>query len=471
MSEDEARQSNEIKDEINKVIKQEIQQEIQDATPAMDDAARRRELLTLTALNILSNITVPLAGLVDKAMLGRLDELRFLDGVALGTIIFDYAYWSFGFLRMATTGLVARAEGERDPATLWQTVDRGLMTAAAIGLLLWISAWPLRELGLVLLGGSPAIQDAARDYFNARILAAPITLANYVILGTLLGRGRSGRVLILTVISNLANVGLNLLLIGHFQLAAQGAGLATAGSQAIMLVVGLILLPDKRTRPAISLAALVDRDKLGEVFRLNRDIMVRTFALISAFSIFQRLSLGFSEDILAVNTLLLGVVSFASFAIDGAAFAVETHAGRFAGQGRPALIRKTVRDALIVAFAFALLVIIPALGAPRAVMGLLTDHEHLLAMASALMPFVAAVIALGSAAYVFDGLFIGLSNGRVLRNAVLIALAGYLPVALLATRIGSVRLLWSALAGFMVLRSGYQAYRFLRSDALDEPEP
>ena len=99
------------------------------------------------------------------------------------------------------------------------------------------------------------------------------------------------------------------------------------------------------------------------------------------------------------------------------------------------------------------------------------EAEHLLAMASALMPFVAAVIALGSAAYVFDGLFIGLSNGRVLRNAVLIALAGYLPVALLATRIGSVRLLWSALAGFMVLRSGYQAYRFLRSDALDEPEP
>jgi multidrug resistance protein, MATE family len=196
--------------------------------------------LKLAAINVLSNLMVPLAGLLDMAFLGHLSEIHHLAGVALATIVFNYLYWSFGFLRMGTTGLIAQAIGRND----WQSVvlialRNGLM-AIALGIVILLLQYPIRELGFWLLSASPEVKSAGQAYFNAMIWGAPATLMNYVLVGWFLGKSQSQVVLLLSIVSNLSNAGLNYWFIVRWGWASAGAGYATALSQGLMLLVGLL---------------------------------------------------------------------------------------------------------------------------------------------------------------------------------------------------------------------------------------
>jgi MATE family, multidrug efflux pump len=420
---------------------------------AGDLPSLQRRFFRLTALNILANIVVPLAGLVDVGMLGHLAEIRYLAGVALASLLFDYLYWSFGFLRMGTTGTTAQAVGRGDERAAHLVLYRALALAAAIGGAIVLLQVPLRAVGFLLLAGGQGIEAAGRDYFAARIWDAPATLANFALLGWFLGREQSGRALAMTVTATVANTLLNYLFIVRLGLAAFGSGLATALSQYAMLALGLALFLAGRRPPRPRLAEVLDRASFTSLLRLNGDILVRTLCLLSAFALFLNWSAALGTVQLAANTLLLRLVTLAAYAIDGAAFATESLAGIFRGGGEPAALRRLLHLALAAGLGFALLFLAALGAAPAALLGLLTSHPEVIAVALGHVLWLLPVLGLGAVAFIYDGLFLGLTEGRTLRNAMLFSLAVFLPPALFALHEGSNHLLWLALTLFMLARA------------------
>ena len=418
-------------------------------SPPVADLGRRFGRLAF--VNVLSNVTVPLAGLIDTAILGRLPDIRFLAGVALATVLFDYIYWSFGFLRMATTGETAQALGRNDRAAAFDVLYRSLFLAVAIGAGLLVLQLPIRELGFLLLGGAEGVEAAGRDYFDARIWAAPVTLCNFALLGWFLGREQAGRALVMTIVANLTNVVGDYVLILELGLGARGAGLATAASQVAMLIAGVLLLP-----PLVALQPrrIFDRDRLLGALRLQRDILIRTVALLTAFALFTNFSALLGTVLLAANSILLRILSFAAYLIDGIAFAVESIAGHAWGARRHDLVRRTVRLAMLSTLVASFLMGGALLLGPEPLLGLLTTHAPTLERAIDLSPWLVLVLVLAGPAYVYDGLFLGLTRGRLLRNTMIASLLiGLLPLALLALRARQDRLLWAALALFMAMRT------------------
>ncbi len=424
-------------------------------TPSMSSAELPlgRRFARLAVPNIISNVTVPLVGLVDTAMLGHLPDISFLAGVALGAVIFDYAYWSFGFLRMGTTGVTAQAVGRDDHAEVWQILYRSLLVALAIAALLLISQRLIAYLGFSVLAGQGSVEAAGRDYFFGRIWGAPATLSNYVLLGWLLGRERAREALIITVVGNLANVGLDYLFIMRLGMAAAGAGVATALSQYLMLATAVALILREGGPAPFRSQAVFDRARLGELFRLNRDILVRTVMLMTTFAVFTNFSAIIGTGILAANTILFRFQMLGSYLIDGAAFATESLAGIYKGRGDVAGLRRLLRLAMFTGVAFALPVLALMFGVPDWLYGTMTSHADVAALAWRYSWWMIPVVLLGAVAFIYDGFFIGLTEGRVLRNQMLIsALLFYLPLATLGLWQGNNDVLWLAMAIFMAGR-------------------
>jgi len=414
-----------------------------------------RRFFRLTFLNILANVSVPLAGLVDTAMLGHLDDIRFLAGVALASVIFDLLYWSFGFLRMGTTGVTAQALGRGDAAEVHLTLYRGVAFGVAAGLVLWLLQSPLEDLGFTLLSGEAGVEAAGRDYFGARIWAAPATLVNFAFLGWFLGREESGRALALTLTAALSNVGFNYLLIVRLGWAAFGAGVATALSQVLMLGLALALFFPRSGRVAWRWPEVLDRERLTAFFRLNRDILLRTLCLVGAFAVFTNFSSILGTGVLATNAILLRIQNLAAYLIDGAAFAIESLAGIFRGADRPRDLRRVIRLAMATGVAFALVFLTGLTAAPTVVLGLLTSHGDVVAAGRTFAPWLWPVLVLGAVAFVYDGLFLGLTAGRALRNTMLLSSLGvFLPLAMWAVVHDSNHLLWLSMAAFMAARAG-----------------
>ena len=414
----------------------------------------RRRFARLTFLNIISNITVPLASMVDTALLGHLESIHFLAGVALAAVIFEYVYWSFGFLRMGTTGITAQAVGRGDTGEVFLTLYRSLMLAWLLAAAILVLQTPLRELGFLLLGGAPDVEAAGRAYFDARIWAAPATLSNFVFLGWFLGREESGAALIMTGVANLANVVLDYVFIVQMDLAAFGAGMGTAISQLLMLLAALILFWARAGKVPWVWSDVWQAQALTRLFRLNRDILLRTVALVSAFALFTNFSSLMSTVVLAANAVLLRWVMLAAYLIDGAAFATESLAGILFGTGDRVALRRLQGLALRSGVAFALPFCALALMRPAAPIRLLTSHPQTVETALQYLPWLAPVLFFGSLAYIYDGLFLGLTAGRALRNAMLLSTFGvFLPLAALALHLENNHLLWASMAAFMMART------------------
>lgn len=410
----------------------------------------------LAIANIISNLMVPLAGLIDTAFLGHLADIRHLAGVALAAVLFNFIYWSFGFLRMGTTGLMAQAAGRDDQAEQWRVGLRGLTVALVCGLAIVLLQHPLRLVGFAILQADPDVLEAGLAFYQGRIWGAPAVLVNYVLLGCFLGLGYGRRVLVLAVIGNGANILLDYWMIVRLGWNSYGAGLATALSQYIMLLVGLLLLV--RSVPWSQVwqqrQGLWSGRALGDLFRLNRDIMVRTWALLLSFGLFTNLSGGMGTEILAVNTLLLQALTLTSHFLDGIAFATETYTGQFYGQGDRSKLLTLVRLGGGMSVGLGVGVAISFIAFPQPLFGLLTDHQTVLAQLNHYVFWLLPIFGFGAIAFMLDGYFLGLTSGRTLRNSsVLATLVGFFPLALAAYGLQSPHVLWLALTSFMVLRA------------------
>ncbi|PZO20700.1 MAG: MATE family efflux transporter [Leptolyngbya foveolarum] len=411
----------------------------------------------LAIANTLSNLMVPLAGLIDTAFLGHLSDIRYLNGVALATVIFNVIYWSFNFFRMGTTGPTAQALGKGDLDEVWLIVVRNSLLALGTGLAVWLLRSPISTAGFALLQTGPDVRLAAMDFYNGRIVGAPAVLLNYVLLGWLLGRSKGKQVVVLAVVGNGSNIVLDYWFIRQLGLESYGAGFATALSQYIMLAMGIGLVISDGIpweRWAAIKTRLWQPAALMSVFNLNRDILVRTFALVIAMSLFTNFSSGLGDTILGVNALLIQVVLMSAYFMDGIALAVESYAGQFYGNQSKGdlygLLLLGIGGSVVLGSAIALFLIF----VPTAFFPLLTNHAILLDTISDYIIWLLPVLSFGGVAFTLDGYFLGLTNGRVLRNSTLIAaLIGFLPLAVIARYLALPHLLWLALAALMVTRA------------------
>ncbi len=413
-----------------------------------------RPFLQLAGVNILSNVLVPIAGLLDVAFLGHLGEIRHLAGVAVANVVFSYLYWSFGFLRMGTTGMTAQASGRGESDALMLIVVRNGLIAIAISSVILLLQVPIRAIGFSILSASPDVKASGQAFYDALIWGAPATLINFVLLGWFLGRAESGKVLWMSVTNNLAGVALDYWLIVRLGWQSSGAGLATALGQYFMLLVGLAFLVQEVSIVQVKslLPRLFDAAAFRTVFRLNRDILVRTLALISTFAVFTNLSAAFGTEVLTTNTLLLQVVTLAAYFIDGFAFATETFAGTFyAKRSRSQLIRLLCISGLFCVscgIGIACIFMFNPI-----VFALLTNHNFILDRVNQFVIWLLPVLGFGSIAYLLDGYFLGLAAGRILRTSTLIAAIAFVPIAIGAWYGKNAHLLWLALSVFMLVRA------------------
>jgi multidrug resistance protein, MATE family len=415
-----------------------------------------RRFFQLAITNILANLLVPLAGLMDVAFLGHLTEIRHLAGVTLATVLFNYLYWTFGFLRMGTTGMTAQAIGRHDTDAALLVGLRNGAIALGLGILLILLQYPLRIAGFTLLNATPEVKASGQAFYDALIWGAPATLVNFVILGWYLGRSQSSLVLLLSAVSNLSNVGLDYLFIVKWGWESRGAGAATALSQGVMLLVGLGLVSREIGVAQVRRVAkhLLNPTAIKAAVMLNGELVLRTFALISTFAVFTNLSSSLGTEILSTNAVLLQVVTLAAYFIDGLAFALESFAGTLSVRKELTQLAMLLQVATGIGFGLGLLVSLAFTLAPTALFQILTNHREILDRIGDYTPWLIPVLGFGSIAYLLDGYFLGLTAGRLLRRSVIIAaLGGFMPMAIAAWHFRNAHLLWLALTLFMALRA------------------
>jgi MATE family, multidrug efflux pump len=420
----------------------------------------RKEFVDQALPNIFSNLSAPLAGLVDTAMLGHLPEIDSLAGVALASVIFSYVYWGFGFLRMGTTGLTAKARGADDLGGVADTFYRGMILAFSIAAALLLFRHAIGSFGFYILNGPPEVEASGKAYFDVRILGAPAVLGLYVINGWLIGQGRPRVSLALSILLNAANIVLDTIFIYRLQWGAYGAGLATALAAGLTFVAGLILVKRGWGQGlAFQYKRVFEREEFRKMLVLKTDIMIRTLCLILAMTTFTNMSAGFGKLALAGNAILMKLLTMASYLIDGYAFALEAIAGQCAGAGDAAGVRRTLRIAIRYSAVTSGLIILAYLLFGRTVLGWLTSHADVVEQAYTFLPWVALTLVFSTLSYVYDGLFIGLANGKILRNSMAVASLCFLPLAWWASQTDNLHLLWTAMAFFMAVRTGVLMYK------------
>ncbi len=405
-------------------------------------------LWALAGPMILSNLSVPLLGLVDTAVVGHLDSPVYLGAVALGAMIFSFLFWGFGFLRMGTTGLVAQAHGGHDHEGLRLWLGRGLLLALLIGSLLLLLHGPIGRLALGLSGAEGGLAPLTAEYFNVRIWSAPAVLGHYVLLGAFIGMQNSRAPLLLLLVINGLNIILDLLFVVGLEWRVFGVALASTLSEWFGLLLGLWLMR-KQLRGAWPWAELLRAAELTRMLRLNLDIFIRTLCLIFAFAFFTRQGAAQGELVLAANALLMNFQAFTAYALDGFAHAAEALVGRALGRRSKRLLKSALRTSLqwslLFAAAFSLLYLVAGQG----IVALLTDIPELRQHAAAYLPWLIASPLISVWSYWLDGVFIGATRSREMRDAMLAALLlVFLPVWYLTQGMGN-HGRWLALMVFM----------------------
>jgi MATE family, multidrug efflux pump len=409
---------------------------------------------------MVANLTTPLIGIVSTVAIGRLGDATLLGGVAIASVIFDCLFWLFAFLRMSTLAFTAQALGAGETAELRAPLLRGFVVAAAIGVGLIVLQLPLAAVLLGSLGGSEGVNRAAKIYFTIRIWSAPLVLANYVVLGWLIGQARARLALGVQIAVNLINAAATVLLVLRFNAGIAGAASAAVVAEAAGLVLGvLIAWRLSRGLPAVPRAALFERAKLMRMLSVNRDIMLRTAALISVWLFFTAQGARAGDVTLAANAVLNNFLLISAFFLDGLANAAEQLCGRAYGARDRAAFSGAVRLVIAWGFGFALVVAaIFALLGP-ALIDVMTASADVRHSARDYLWYVALSPLLAVFAFGYDGVYIGATWARDMRNLMVLSLLIFLAAWLGLRSFGNAGL-WGALLVHYAARGGLQALRY-----------
>lgn len=416
-----------------------------------------RSILRLAIPNIISNITVPLVGMADLAILGHMaaSPEAYIGAIALGGMIFNFIYAVFSFLRMGTTGFTAQAYGADNRKETSLIFARSMIVALAGGILLILLQAPVDWFTFRIIDSSAQVESLASEYFFIRIWAAPATLGLYTIMGWFLGMQNAKVPMLLAILINLVNIGANYTFVYGFGLKSDGVAWGTLIAQYTGFITGSLILL-KQHRHIVKhwkRNAIMKISALRRFFMVNRDIMIRTILLILAFSYFTTHSARLGDDILAVNTLLLQFLFLFSYFLDGFAYAAESLAGKFYGAGNHKALKRFTRYIFIWGGAISIPFSIAYLGAGDYIIYILTDNSRVIQNASPYLPWLALVPLVSFAAFIWDGIFTGCTATAAMRNTMIIAsLLIFLPLSCFLPLPMGNHGLWLALMAFMLAR-------------------
>ncbi len=404
---------------------------------------------------MLSNISVPLVGAVDTAVVGRLPEPAAIGAVALSALIFSLLYWGFGFLRMGTTGFIARALGAGDQQLLLDTLLRVLILATGLGVCVIALSLPIINFAIYLLEASEQVEQLTRDYAFIRIWSAPATLLIYAFTGVFIGMHNTLHAFILQLVLNLSNVSLDILFVVGLDLGVEGVAFATLIAEYLAVGFGIYLLrgPIKDALLKCEAARLFDKQALLQLMQANGDIFIRTLCISFSFAYFTAESARFGEVVLAANAILMHLQNMMAYGLDGFAHAAEALTGSaYGGSNRERFkwaVYLTSLWAAIIAFAICLVYWVMG----ETILSLFTNIEPVLSEARIYLPWIIVSPVISIWSFQLDGIFIGTGHTREMRNAMIASMVIYLLLlSLLVPWLGN-HGLFLGLCLFMVIRS------------------
>ncbi|WP_025899841.1 MATE family efflux transporter [Sneathiella glossodoripedis] len=414
-----------------------------------------REVLVLAWPVILSNLSVPLLGAVDTAVIGHLPDAANLGAVAIGAMIFSFLYWGFGFLRMGTTGFVSQASGAGDYSEVRSILVRAFSLGTGIAVLILVLQMPVLELALYLVESSPAVEAGASDYFYIRVWGAPAALTNYCLLGVFIGIGKTQLALATQIFMNSLNIVLDLVFVLGFDMGVSGVALATTISEYMAVGLGLLLVLGflRKQSGGWNRSEIFNLQKFYGLMSVNRDIFIRTVLLIFAFAYFTVTAAEIGEDALAAVAVAMNFMHFLSFGLDGFAHAAESMVGNAIGARKEDRLKEVIAStsvlALLVSVGYSVVYWLFGEG----IVDLLTNIESVRVVAYDYLPWLIAMPLFAVWSYQLDGIFIGAMKTKEMRNGMILSfLAYFVSISLLSESFGADGM-WASMIVFMIARA------------------
>lgn len=412
-----------------------------------------RLVLTIALPMMLAYLTTPLLGIVDTAVIGQLGDAVLLGGLAAGAIMFDLVFATFNFLRSGTTGLVAQAFGRGDAADEQAHFWRAFLVAVLAGLGLVLLSPLVILAGEWFIDPEPGVAEAMATYVGIRLLGAPVALVNYAVLGYLLGRGEASRALALQLLLNGVNIVLSIWLGLTLGWGIPGVAWGTVIGETVAAVLGMaFLLRRFAAQPRLARAVVLDMAPIRRMLAMNADIMIRTFVLVGAFALMTREGAQLGTLTLAANAVLMNFFLVAGYFLDGFATAAEQLAGRAVGAGYAAGFRRAVRLTAVWGFATAAVVAALFIGFGDALIAIVTTAPDVRQVAAQYLPWAALTAVSGVLAFQMDGVYIGATWSREMRNMMLISFAAFIAALLTLPPAFGNHGLWAALHVFLIVR-------------------
>lgn len=413
-----------------------------------------RQVLVLAIPMVLSNITVPLLGLVDTAVIGHLDETWYLGGVALGSTFISTLFWLFGFLRMATTGLTAQAGGANNSQALAHVLRQGLMLSLLLAVILLLFHQVLASFVFGWSDASPEVKSAAQVYFSIRIWSAPAALVNYVLLGWLLGTQNSKAPMWMVILSNLTNILFDLLFVLVFDWKVAGAASASVLADYVGTSIGCYFV--YQTWFKLKLPALLTKFKqamkgMTRLLNLNRDIFLRSLCLQSVFWFMTFQGAAFGNNIVAANAVLMSFLMVISYGMDGLAYAMEAMVGKaFGAKNKDELLNSLIGISFWGLLICILLTFIFGFFGTHLI-ELMTDIAQVQFTAEVYLPWLVAMPLISMWCFLFDGIFVGATKAQSMRNTVFIAACCFFAIFFTFSDWEN-HALWGSMLAFMLMR-------------------
>jgi len=424
-----------------------------------------KEILRLAIPNVLTNITIPLLGMVDVYLMGHLESIHYLGGVALGSALFNFLYWAFAFLRMSISGLAAQSYGRVDNEEMAIVMQRGALIAAAGSLLLITFQMPLADLGLSILEGSPEVKDQARRYFAIRIWDAPASIMLFVFYGWYLGMQNSVYPMVIALTVNIVNIILSFVLVRLFGMDVDGVALGSVLAQYVGLILALILFFKKYRWiiPYFTRKLSILLTNMSNFLSVSTNIFIRTLFVILVFTFFTSKSAGIGDITLAANSVLLQYMLLFSYFLDGYGYAAEALIGKLFGARNRQKLSYSVHMLLRWGLGFAIVFSAAYLILGETLLSLFTRQTEIIETGKQYLLWVVMMPLVSFLTYIFDGVFIGIGGSVQMRRSVVIAAVFFffLPFYILFPYLGN-HAMWLSMFLFMVVRSLYLTISYPR---------
>ena len=414
-----------------------------------------KEILKLAIPNIVSNLSVPLLSIVDVALMGHLESAHFILAVGFGTSLFNFLYWGFGFLRMGTTGITAQAFGSRDAQKTSDIFFRAMIIAFTAGLLLIVFQSFFLRLGLILFDTTEEVRESLIRYYRVRIYAAPATLGMYVIVGWFLGMQNARVPMVLTIIINGLNIFGSFYFVEYAGMKAEGVALGTVVAQYAGLILSSLFLfrKHKKIFSIFNWQSVIQREEVKSFLLINSDIVIRTLCLIFTMAFFKIQSGNIGVTIGAANIVLLEFFTIAAYGIDGFAFAAESVAGKYFGARQYKKLDRAIRFCFIWGVGLGLVFSVIFFVFGTSILLLMTNQEPVFLVAKKYLIWMVFSPAFMAIPFIWDGIYIGLTASKAMRNSMLIStVICFLPAQFLLTKYYNNHGLWLALIIFFLAR-------------------